>query len=103
LETAYAAGLARTGIRRVLVFGTGRAARGVEPPLRRAAIEIAGYTSSDTTSVSRDAAGRLMLPLEEVGHVGVDAVLVASQAYFEVEAMLRSRVTGVPILHPVVA
>jgi GT2 family glycosyltransferase len=103
LETAYAAGLARTGIRRVLVFGTGRAARGVEPPLRQAAIEIAGYTSSDTTSVSRDAAGRLMLPLEEVGHVGVDAVLVATQAYFEVEAMLRSRVTGVPILHPVVA
>ena len=77
------------GIRRVAVFGTGQAARGLHRALVTAGIEVAAFTASNTV-VGETFCGEAVVPLEELGAVGVDRLMVGTQAFLEVEEAIRA-------------
>jgi len=88
-EQSYVRGLNDQGIRRVAVFGTGVAARGMTKVLDENGIRIVAFTSSCTTGKGEAFLGRPVVPLAALREERFDRLIVASQFFFEVEAMIR--------------
>jgi GT2 family glycosyltransferase len=88
-EQSYVRGLTDRGIRRVAVFGTGMAARGMTKVLDENGIRIVAFTSSYTTGKGEAFLGRPVIPLAGLREERFDRLIVASQFFFEVEPMIR--------------
>jgi GT2 family glycosyltransferase len=88
-EQSYVTLLKRQGIRRVAVFGTGIAARGLAKIFDEAGIGIVAFTSSKASSKGETFLGRPILPLDALRDATYDRLVVATQFFFEVESMLR--------------
>lgn len=88
-EQTYMRGLTGQGIRRVAVFGTGMAARGVTRILDENGIRIAAFTSSYATSRGGAFLDRPIVPLAALRDEKFDRLIVASQFFFEVEPTIR--------------
>jgi GT2 family glycosyltransferase len=74
--------LRHDGVRRVVVFGTGLAARGLFRILTRSGIIVEAFTASRVNAVRFCA--RPLLPLDEIRRLRFDRLLVGSQHYFAV-------------------
>ncbi len=89
-EQGYVRRLEREGIRRVAVFGTGVAARGLARVLDDSGIRIVTFTSSQTAGTGEIFLDRPVLPLVSLKRVAYDRLIVATQYFFEVEPILRA-------------
>jgi hypothetical protein len=88
-EQNYIGRLRSQGIRNVVVFGTGLAARGLYGILSENGIQIAGFTSSETREKGESFLDRPILPLAALREVTFDRLMVATQFFFAVESMIR--------------
>lgn len=80
-ERRALAALRDAGVRRVVVFGAGLAARGLTRALRRGGIAIEAFTSTHAQGGERFL-GRPVVPLEDVRRLTHDRLIVASQHYY---------------------
>lgn len=87
-EQRYLQSLRRQGIRRVAIFGTGVAARGMAQILDGSGIEIEGFTSTTVRTSGDTFLDRPLLPLELLSKRSYDRLMVASQYFFELERLL---------------
>jgi GT2 family glycosyltransferase len=90
LEEKYVHQMKEQGIRRVVVFGMGSAARGMSRILIKNNIEIVAYTASVPPPPGATFLGKPVLPLEEVRRESFDRLMVASQHFFAVEPVIRA-------------
>jgi GT2 family glycosyltransferase len=97
-EEAFLQSLGRKS-KRIAIFGTGLAARGLYSLLAESDIEVTAFTSRKPEQSSY--LGRPVVPLSEVKGLGCDVVLVGSQFYFELEDEIRAA-TGHELLLPTV-
>jgi GT2 family glycosyltransferase len=88
-EQAYVRGLTGQGIRRVAVFGTGLASRGVTKILDENGIRVVAFTSSYYTSKGGTFLNRPVMPLVALRNEKYDRLIVASEFFFEVEPTIR--------------
>ncbi len=89
LEQDYMRKLSSQGIRRVVIFGTGLAARGLAGILLRHGIQVAAFTSTRTQGEGEEYLDRPVLPLASLPNHRFDRLVVGSQFYFEVEPLIR--------------
>jgi GT2 family glycosyltransferase len=89
VEQRYVNSLRAQGIRRVAVFGTGTAARGLTRILDENDIQIASFTSSRVEKTDEHFLGRRVLPLDHLREERYDRLMVASQYFFEIEQKIR--------------
>ena len=76
------------GIRRVAIFGTGQAARGLHRALVSGGIDVVAFTASHPP-VGETVCGQAVVPLDELRGVGIDRLIVGTQAFLEVEEAIR--------------
>jgi GT2 family glycosyltransferase len=88
-EQRYVRFLKNRGIRRVAVFGTGTAARGIARILDENDIQIACFTGSDVRETGQFFLNRPVLPLDLLRERMYDRLMVASQYFFEIESKIR--------------
>jgi GT2 family glycosyltransferase len=88
-EQRYVHYLKNQGIRRVAVFGTGTAARGLARILDENDIQIECFTASDVRETGPYFLNRPTLPLELLREKKYDRLMVASQYFFEIESKIR--------------
>ncbi len=89
LEQSYVNFLKAQGIRRVAVFGTGTAARGLARILAENHMQVAAFTSSRVEERGGTFLGKPILPLALLQEEKYDRLMVASQYFFEVEPRIR--------------
>ena len=77
------------GIRRVAIFGTGQAARGLHRALVNGGIDLVAFTASHPR-VGDTCCDRPVVPLAGLGAVAIDRLMVGTQAFLEVEETIRS-------------
>jgi GT2 family glycosyltransferase len=98
LEEDYLRSLRSQGIRQVVVFGTGMAARGLCRILIDHDIQIAAFTSSQVRNAGEKFLEKPVLPLASLKEKRFDRLIVGSQFFFEVESAIRdSDPCGAPI------
>jgi GT2 family glycosyltransferase len=85
-ERAMLRRLQRERVRRVVIFGTGLAGRGLARILTRAGIDVVGFTASTVTAARY--CGRPVASLEDVRQWRFDRLIVGSQHYFALRARL---------------
>jgi GT2 family glycosyltransferase len=89
VEQEYVRSLKDKGIRRVVVFGMGTAARGLARILVGNDIQVAAFTSSAVEKKCEYFLGRPVFPLSRLAGERYDRLMVASQYFFEMEPVLR--------------
>lgn len=87
-EQQYLASLRRARVRRVVVFGAGRAAHGLSRALCDGGIEVVGFTTTRDREVGRDLCGRPVVALSDTQSMAFDRMMVGSQFYFHVESTI---------------
>jgi GT2 family glycosyltransferase len=92
----------QSAVKRVLVFGTGLAARGLLDILEANHISVVGCTQSPDRKQEKEWFGRPVFPLNEIDAVSFDRLVVGTQYYFEIEETLHRYVPGWKIMFPVV-
>ncbi len=88
-EQDYMSALKSEGIRRIVVFGTGVAARGLAAILAENHVQIVAFTSSRIQSKGESYLGRTVLPLTSLAESKFDRLMVASQFFFQLEPTIR--------------
>lgn len=88
-ERDYVRSLKMQGIRRVVIFGMGTAARGLARILGESDIRIAAFTSSRVEKTGEYFLDRPVLPLELLGRESYNRLMVATQYFFEIEPQIR--------------
>lgn len=86
-ERRYLHELVRTGMRRVVVFGTGAAGQALCRTLQRGDVEVAAFTA--TAPDVAEVCGRPVVALSHLARLSYDRLVVGSQFFFEVEKGLR--------------
>jgi len=87
-ESRYLGWMESSGIRRVVVFGTGSAGKALCETLDRAGVTVAGFTA--TAPDVAELRGRPVVPLAEVARLSHDRLVVGTQLYFEIEGLIRA-------------
>jgi GT2 family glycosyltransferase len=90
VEQDYVRTLKNQGIRRVVIFGMGTAARGLARILSENGIRITAFTSSGAEKTGEYFLSRPILPLGLLGRERYDRLIVASQYFFEIEPNIRN-------------
>ncbi len=99
LELRYLAGLRSRGLHRLGVFGAGAAGRALAERLTDERFDVVTFVESQPRAASCD--GRPIVALGEVAGARLDALMAATQFYFELEAVVAAAVPGTPVLFPV--
>ena len=84
-ERAYLATLRSERVHRAVVFGAGKAARGLSRMLSEAHIEVVAFTTTTDREIGTMCCGRPVVPLARVPALSFDRLLIGSQFFFEVE------------------
>lgn len=101
-EQEYLERLNDANVRRVAVFGAGKAALGLWRVLTDNGIEVVAFTTTREAEVGRALCGRRVVGLSSLLSLSFDRLMIGSQFYFQVEAgVTRFDPTGMP-LFPVV-
>lgn len=101
-EQRYLNSLRDAGVRRVVVFGAGKAALGLSAALTEGGIEVAAFTTTREHDTGREFCGRPVVSLADTRALPFDRVMIGSQFYFQVEPHIAAfDPTGRPIF-PVV-
>jgi GT2 family glycosyltransferase len=87
-EKEYIQGVKREAVRRVVMLGTGQAARGLSRILWDNGIETVAFTSSRVETRKRFC-GRPVVDLESLRGMSFDRLVIASQYFFEFENSVR--------------
>lgn len=87
-EEAFLANLRLQGIHGAVVHGTGRAAAGLFEALRRGGIDVIAFTSPHETSTGNRMLDRPVVPLQKLGDLAFDRIIVGSQYFFQMEHFL---------------
>jgi GT2 family glycosyltransferase len=88
-EHNYLLNLKKQGIRRVVVFGTGMAARMTAALLDGSDIEITAFTTSQNEICNETFLDRPVLPLDSLEKTDYDRLMVASQFFFDLEHRIK--------------
>jgi len=102
-ERDYIRWLKREKVRRVAVFGTGMAARGLAAILGEHGIRIEAFTSSRAAGGDETFLGRPVVPLAALPERKFDRLIVATQFYFAVESLIRDLDPLQAPIYPVLA
>lgn len=86
-EQAYLRRLAALAVTRVVIFGTGLAARGLAAVLDEAGVTIAGFTALQPDA--GPVGGYPFFPADRLPRGTFDRLIVASQFFFQLESQLR--------------
>ncbi|MBI5816658.1 MAG: glycosyltransferase family 2 protein [Nitrospinae bacterium] len=91
-ERGTVAALKKDGVRRVVVFGTGQAARGLFAILTENGISVVGFASSTPhDSLTSTFLDRPVYLLDEMEGVEYDRMIIGSQFYFEIESKFNEK------------
>ncbi len=103
-EEQYATSLRQMSLRRVVIFGTGRAGTGLFEALNRAGIETVAFTATGAVARRSTCQGLPVIPLDEVCGFKYDRIIAGSQFFYQVEGLLsRSDPSGnalLPVIPP---
>jgi GT2 family glycosyltransferase len=102
-ERKYLEGLRAQNIRRVIVFGTGKAAIALWRWLKKHDIDVEAFTSSSAKKDENCFCGRPVVPLANIKKHDADSIMVGSQFYFEVEKLIREADPHGRSLFPIVS
>jgi GT2 family glycosyltransferase len=88
-EKMYVDSLIRDGVRRVVIFGTGKAAGKIFEILSNSKISVVGFaTSSDPEESAKSLLGKRVYCLDKLADVQYDAMIVGSQFFYTFENSL---------------
>jgi GT2 family glycosyltransferase len=97
-EMRYLSWLRSEGVERVVIYGTGRAARGLFRILTQNDIAVVAFTSDKTEGASEVLNDLPVVPLEKLDRMGINRLMVGSQFFFRFEtAIARYDPLGKPI------
>jgi GT2 family glycosyltransferase len=103
-ERAYVEHLRRQRIRRVAVYGMGSAARGLMRTLARHGIRVEAVTASVVPAGVLTWQGCRVVSREDAPRLGVDKLVVGTQAYFGIEIdVRRASPDGEPLVPEIAA
>jgi GT2 family glycosyltransferase len=89
MERRYVDTMKEQGINRVVVVGTGTAARGMAGILDENGITITAFTSTIVKEEGNTFLNRPVVPLDSLNKQTYDRLMVASQYFFEMESGIR--------------
>jgi hypothetical protein len=101
-EKAFIRRMHEDGIKRVLVFGTGLAAQGLFRILEENRISVIGFACSPGQAHGEELLDRPIIPLERLDLTSFDSLLIGTQYFFEIEALLHSYLPPENIIFPIV-
>jgi hypothetical protein len=86
-EDEYLRWMTGSGIRRVVVFGTGVAGRALGRTLQRNGVAVAAFAATAPDVAELD--GCPVVALQNLGGISYDRLIVGTQYFFEVEDQIR--------------
>ena len=89
-EQRYAESLLQMGVRKVAVFGVGRAAAGLFGALQGYGIQTVAFSTTTAMSEKEEYLGLPVVPLEKLSGIDFDRLIAGSQYFFQVENLLSA-------------